>query len=41
MEINQKLKDAGTTAGIILGYIIILIGFTITLLLLETIYSEI
>jgi hypothetical protein len=41
MKINQKLKDMGLAAGIILGYITILTGIVITILLLGTIYSEI
>ncbi len=39
MEINQKLKDMGLTVGIILGYITILIGIAMTVLLLEIIFS--
>ncbi|MCZ7392098.1 MAG: hypothetical protein ABOK23_10645 [Candidatus Methanoperedens sp.] len=39
MEINQQLKDTGLTIGIILGYIAILIGIVMTILLLETIFS--
>lgn len=39
MEINQKLKDVGLTVGIILGYITILIGIVMTILLLEIIFS--
>ncbi len=42
MKINQtKLKGLGLAAGIILGYVTILTGFVITILLLETIFSEI
>ncbi len=42
MKINQaKLKGLGIAAGIILGYVTILAGFVITILLLETIFSEI
>ncbi len=39
MEINQKLKETGLTVGIILGYITILTGIVMTILLLETIFS--
>jgi hypothetical protein len=41
MEINQQLKDTGLTVGIILGYITILVGIVMTILLLETILSYI
>ena len=42
MKINhKKLKDIGLAIGIILGYIVILFGIIITVLLLQTIYSEI
>ncbi|MDO9098785.1 MAG: hypothetical protein Q7U60_11785 [Candidatus Methanoperedens sp.] len=42
MKINQtKLKGLGLTAGIILGYVAILAGIVMTILLLETIFSEV
>lgn len=42
MKLNQaKLKGLGLAAGIILGYVTILTGFVITILLLETIFSEV
>ncbi len=42
MKINQTLlKGIGLTAGIILGYVTILVGVVMTILLLETIFSEI
>jgi hypothetical protein len=39
MEINQQLKDMGLATGSILGYIIILTGIVMTILLLGTILS--
>ena len=42
MKINQTLlKGMGLTAGIILGYAAILAGIVMTILLLESIFSEI
>lgn len=42
MKINQtKLKEIGLIAGIILGYVAILAGIVMTILLLETIFSDV
>ena len=42
MKINlEKLKGLGLTAGVVLGYIAILAGIVMTILLLQTVFSEV
>jgi len=41
MKIMDKLSDIGIAIGSVLGYITIIIGIIVTILLLETIYSGI